>query len=203
MEAPSVRRAGAASPHPSKNRKPLPPDPSSSEELSDDEDEGEAEESPPTMSPKGKSKAVEDDSGSSSDEKIGAPKPLVDPNFRSRFIGKTRSAQGSLTSLPSLLRKSAAAAAAPTSASYQAAGMMESGQPTSSADRVKGKDAFTNVIAPLKAPAAAGPEASDDDNDPQPLPRTKSQLTLLLEREKNRSTNEEQVVKKVEKPRLR
>ena len=192
-EAASVRRARAASPHPSKHRIPLPPDPLSSEEPSDDTDEGEAESQGSTVNPKGKSMAVEDDSESSSDEKSEAPKPLVDPDFRSKFIGKTRSAQGSFANLPSLLRKSAAAA--PTSASYQAAGMMESGQPTSSAGRGKGRDAFTNVTAPLKAPAAAGP-----DEDPQPLPRTKSQLTSLLERGKNRSTSQDEAAKKADKP---
>ena len=123
-----------------------------------------------------------EESENSSNEKPKALKPLVDPNFRSKFIGKTRSAQGSFTNLPSLLRKSPATG--PASASYQAAGMMD----PSPASRGKGRDAYTNVIAPLKAsPGTAS------DYDPQPLPRTKSQLTLLLEREKNRSANQEQM----------
>ncbi|KAL2043988.1 hypothetical protein N7G274_003508 [Stereocaulon virgatum] len=187
-EAATAKQARGASPHPSKSRIPLPPDPSSSEDSSKDSDEGEEAAQRPTASPKGKSKAIEENSESSGEEMSEAPKPLVDPYFRSKFIGKTRSAQGSFANLPSLLRKSAAAA--PTSASYQAASMMESRQPTTSAGRGKGRDAFRNVTAPLKAPATAGPEEFSDD-DPQPLPRTKSQLTLLLEREKNRSTTHE------------
>ena len=198
-EAATAKQARAASPHPSKSRipPPPPPDPSSSEESSDDSDEGEEEAQRPTASRKGKSKAIEEDFESSGEEMSEAPKPLVDPDFRSKFIGKTRSAQGSFTNLPSLLRKSAAAA--PTSASYQAAGMMESGQLTTSAGRGKGRDAFRNVTAPLKAPAAAGPEGFNDE-DAQPLPRTKSQLTLLLEREKNRSTSHEHAAKRADKP---
>jgi hypothetical protein len=77
--------------------------------------------------------------------------------------------------------------------------MMESGQPIISAGRSKGRDAFRNITAPLKAPAAAGPEESSDE-DPQPLRRTKSQLTLLLEKEKNRSTSHEHAAKRADNP---
>ena len=139
-------------------------------ESTDDDDDGDEDEND------------DDASEKSSNEKPGALKPLVDPNFRSKFIGKTRSAQGSFTNLPSLLRKSAAPA--PVSASFQAVGMMD----TPSTSRGKGREAYTNVIAPLKA----SPEAASDDV-PQPLPRTKSQLTLLLEKERNRSATQEQM----------
>ena len=181
------------SPHPSKDKKALPLGPPSSEESSDESDEeGGARTRGPSGHPKGRREFTaeddddddndDDDSIKSGNEKAEALKPLVDPNFRSKFIGKTRSAQGSFTNLPSLLRKSAAGP--PASASFQAAGMMD----TSSPGRGKGREAYTNVIAPLKA----SPEAAGDD-DPQPLPRTKSQLTLLLERERNRSANQEQM----------
>ena len=182
-------------PHPSKDKKSLPLGPPSSEESSDESDEeGGASTRGPSGHPKGRRESTEDDdddddddnddedSEKSGNEKPEALKPLVDPNFRSKFIGKTRSAQGSFTNLPSLLRKSAAAD--PASASFQAKGTMD----TLSTGRGKGREAYTNVIAPLKAsPGAAG------DDDPQPLPRTKSQLTLLLERERNRSANQEQM----------
>lgn len=190
------------SPHPSKDKKPVSQDPHSSEGSSDESDEESGVRT--RVSPgdtRGRRESTDDDddsgddsdddsddaendddaSGKSGNEKPGALKPLVDPNFRSKFIGKTRSAQGSLTNLPSLLRKSAAPA--PVSASFQAVGMMD----TSSTSRGKGREAYTNVVAPLKA----SPEAAGDDDPQQPLPRTKSQLTLLLEKERNRSANQE------------
>lgn len=170
-------------------------DPHSSEESSDESDEEEAgvRTRGPSGDTKGRRESTDDDddeddeesdddaSEKSGNEKPGALKPLVDPNFRSKFIGKTRSAQGSFTNLPSLLRKSGAPA--PVSTSFQAAGMMD----ISSTSRGKGREAYTNVVAPLKA----SPEAASDD-DPQPLPRTKSQLTLLLEKERSRSADQDQ-----------
>ena len=67
--------------------------------------------------------------------------------------------------------------------------MLDTGQGSSTAGKSRGKEAFKNEIVPLKAPASAGPESPFEN--PQPLPRTKSQLTLLLERERNRSAGEE------------
>jgi len=66
--------------------------------------------------------------------------------------------------------------------------MIGSGQATSSAGRGKGREAFTNVTAPLKAPASTGPEPAADDA--RPLPKTESQLTLLLEKERPPSGQE-------------
>ena len=199
QEAPIEKRSRAVSPHPLKDKKPVSQDPHSSEESSDGSDEEAGVRTRgPSEDTKGRRESTDDDdddddgddgdddendddaSEKSGNEKPGALKPLVDPNFRSKFIGKTRSAQGSFTNLPSLLRKSAAPA--PVSASFQAVGMMD----TSSTSRGKGREAYTNVVAPLKA----SPEAASGD-DPQPLPRTKSQLTLLLEKERNRSANQE------------
>ncbi|KAK0513363.1 hypothetical protein JMJ35_004349 [Cladonia borealis] len=199
QEAPIEKRSRAVSPHPSKDKKPLPLGPPSSEESSDESDE---EEGATTRGPSGRSGGrrdstdddddddEDDDDDDDSDDEVSAKpgnekpetlKPLVDPNFRSKFIGKTRSAQGSFTNLPSLLRKPAAAG--PASASFQAAGMMDK----SSTGRGKSREAYTNIVAPLKS----SPEAASDDG-PRPLPRTTSQLTLLLERERNRSANQEQ-----------
>ncbi|CAF9919741.1 MAG: hypothetical protein HETSPECPRED_004094 [Heterodermia speciosa] len=106
---------------------------------------------------------------------------LVDPNFRSKFVEKTRSAQSSFVNLPSLLRKPSASAA--TSASFQATGMMESSRPAQPAGRGRGKVTFTEGSKP---PGPAGPSDADvgDDVDVSVLPRTKSQLTMLLEKDR-------------------
>ena len=67
--------------------------------------------------------------------------------------------------------------------------MLDTGQGSSAVGKNRGKEAFKNEIVPLKAPASVGPEPPLDTS--QPLLRTKSQLTLLLEREKNRSAGQE------------
>ena len=192
QEAPTEKRSRAVSPHPLKDKKPVLQDPHSSEESSDESvKEAGVRTRGPSGDTKGRRETTDDDddeendddaSEKSGNEKPGALKPLVDPNFRSKFIGKTRSVQGSFTNLPSLLRGSGASA--PISTSFQAAGMMD----TSPSIRGKGREAYTNVVAPLKA----SPEAAGDD-DPQPLPRTKSQLTLLLEKERSRSAKQDQM----------
>ena len=86
----------------------------------------------------------------------------------------------SFTNLPAAAWRSSAAA--PTAASYQAAGFMAPDQGSASTKR--SRTAFRDDIVPLKAP---GP--SIDDSLPAAattaqLPRTKSQLALLLERSK-------------------
>ena len=106
---------------------------------------------------------------------------LVDPNFRSKFVEKTRSAQSSFVNLPSLFRKPSASAATP--ASYQAAGMLESSRSAQPAGRGRGKVTFTEGSKP---PGPAGPDVGVGDHDPDSsvLPRTKSQLTMLLEKDR-------------------
>ena len=138
----------------------------------------------PTANPPSKQKSTPGPPG----KQAGTLKPLVEPDFRAKFIDKTRASQRSLTDLSAFSRKSSAAV--PTSASYQATGMLESAQSTSSVGRGKGREAFTNVTAPLKAPAPAGRESEEDNQ--APLPRTKSQLTLLLDKEKARSAKEQE-----------
>ena len=103
--------------------------------------------------------------------------PLVDPNFRARFVDKNQiqPPQRSFASLSSLAPKSTAVAAAP--ASYQAAGMMGFGIPTQQVGRAK-----NNVEIAKEAPRTAA-------GDGQGLTRTKSQLTFLLQ--KDRQTSEE------------
>ena len=186
-EAKSTRIARAASPHPSKQRRRLSPGPPSDEEDTEEEDIDDEE----VDDQRRKAQKTpfedaltdsEDISGESDDKENQTTKTLVDPNFRSKFVNNPRS-QRSLTNLHNFARKSTASIS--TAASFQATGTMGSGPPVSSAGRVKGKEAFTNVTAPLKAPASAGPET--DEENVRPLPKTKSQLTLLLEREKSRS----------------
>ena len=181
--ASSARRLRAASPHPLKNDKGSSLSPPSSNEMAEDfagEDMGIQE---PSTNPRSEGSATAEISNAGSE----SSKPLVDPDFRSQFVDKTRRSTRSFTNIPSFARKSSAAV--PTAASFQASGMLDTGQGSSTAGKNRGKEAFKNEIVPLKAPASAGPESPTEA--PQPLPRTKSQLTLLLEREKNRSAGEE------------
>lgn len=175
VEISAARSSRAASAHLFKQPRRKYPDHPFSEEVSDVSNDEDAESQKPINKDDMRAKSVEDldgDGAHSAEE----PEPLVDQDFRS---------QRSFTNLPSLARKSSAAV--PTAASFQASGTLDAGPSTSSAGRGKGRDAFKNEIVPLKAPAAAGPDPADEDS--QHLPRTKSQLTLLLEREKNRATN--------------
>lgn len=96
--------------------------------------------------------------------------PLVDPNFRSKFVDKTQPPQRSFASLSSLAPKSTAVAAAP--ASYQAAGMMGFGQPTQQTGGGRNRVDF---------PGRAALAAADEDRG---LTKTKSQLTLLLDKDR-------------------
>jgi len=192
-EAQATRRARAVSPHPSKQRRRLSPGPPSHDKDSGDESEKDIE----AQNGQAASELSEETSEASEDDEAPADKPLIDPNFRSKFVDKTLSSQRSVTNLPAFAQKSSAAVA--TAAYFQATGLMGSGQPKSSAGRGKGREAFTNVTAALKAPASAGPEAAGDDN-PRSLTKTKSQLTLLLEKEKALSSDQEQTFKKPDKP---
>lgn len=108
---------------------------------------------------------------------------LVEPDFRSRFVAKTRSAQSSFVSLPSLLRTPSATTAA--SASYQASGTMDTGRHLQPGGRGKARVTFTKDTAPpqITNPVESG---SEPDGGAQALPRTKSQLTLLLEKDRRR-----------------
>lgn len=177
-EAPSTRQLRGASPYPSKHPRRTSPSPSPSEGIAEDiggEDVG-AHEGSTKPSP-GPSPVEEIPEANS---KIC--KHLVDSDFRSQSMDKTRSSNPSFTNISSTNKSSAAL---PTAASFQAAGMLDTGQNISTAGKNKGKEAFKNEIVPLKAPASAGPQPPAETS--QPLPRTKSQLTLLLEREKNRN----------------
>ena len=125
-----------------------------------------------------------DTSAELSDKPKRLTPPLIEPNFRARFLDRKRPSQQSFADLSTLPRKSSAAI--PTSASYQATGMMEAGHSTLTAGKTHGREAFTNVTAPLKAPAPEGPDA-EEEITAAPLSRTKSQLSLLLEKEKARA----------------
>ena len=132
-------------------------------------------EEPPSNNAKGKEQATR------------KPFPSIDPTFRSQFADQTRAPHRSFTNLSSLDRKSSAVTA--TAASYRAAGLLDYGSALSARSHGRGKDAFDHEIVPLKAPAPAGPELSEEQPT-APLPRTKSQLALLLE--KNKAGNQEQ-----------
>ncbi|KAL8695540.1 MAG: hypothetical protein Q9224_003373 [Gallowayella concinna] len=84
----------------------------------------------------------------------------------------------SLTSLPSILKKSSAAA---VPASYQATGMMNLGQQAQGG------------ASSGKSTELSSPHTLDEDSrlgEAQPLPRTKSQLTMLLQRDRRSSRDQ-------------
>ena len=110
-----------------------------------------------------------------SSKKVVRQDNLVDPNFRSKFVDRTRSNHHSFTSLPSILRKSSVAAA--TSASYQAAGTLEFPSQLKSNDKLKGKDLPIDETVPFNT-------SRQKDDTTLPMPTTKSQLTLLLEKDR-------------------
>ena len=182
-QASSARRSRAVSPHPSKDRKRLSPSPTSSEGTAEDFGNDGAEAREPSTNSVPGALLVED--FARADPEV--PKSLVDSDSRAQFVDKTRRSNRSFTNIPSFARKSSAAV--PTAASFQASGMLDTGQASYTAGNDRGKEAFKNEIVPLKAPASAGPEPPAEDS--QPLPRTRSQLALLHEREKSRSAGQE------------
>ena len=178
-EESSTRRSRAASPHHLRHRKgPSPSSPSSKEMAKEFGGDNMKTQGPP-KTPPSRSTIVEDIANANP----GISNLLVDPAVGSNSMNKTRHSNLSLTNNPPLTHKSTAAA--PTAASIQASGMLDTGEGSFIPVRNRGKEAFKNEIVPLKAPASAGPEPPVETS--QPLPRTKSQLMLLLEREKNRS----------------
>ena len=179
-EASSARRSRAASPHPSKRLKESSAGATSSENTAEDLGGKDVEARELPTEPHSETKLVEEMHAERS-------RSLVDPGIRADFEDKTRPSNRSFTNISSFARKSVPTTA--TAASFQASGMLDTGPGTSTAGRNKGKEAFKNEIIPLKAPASAGPEPTAEAS--QPFPRTKSQLTLLLERERNRSLGHE------------
>lgn len=170
VEHRSVGDARAISPHASKRRRPPSPGPLSTEKPPE---EWRLDNPKPTL----KSRFTESLSEVSASGQPQPQRSLDDSDSRAKGIGKTGAPQRSVTDLASFARKSNAAL--PTAASFQASGMMHSTETASSAERGKGREAFTNVTAPLKGPGPSAPS------------RTQSQLTLLLEKQKTRSINKE------------
>lgn len=191
-EASLAQRSRGASPHPSKARKILSPSPTSSEGPAEDSGDDGAVAQESSTNPVPEPSLVEDVTKANPE----VPKPLVDSDFRAQFVDKIRPSNRSFTNISSLARKSSAAV--PTAASFQASGMLDTGQASYTAGSSRGREAFKNEIVPLKAPASAGPEPPAEAS--QPLPRTKSQLTLLLEREENRSAGQERGEERPRKP---
>ena len=181
--ASSARPLRAASPHPSTDRKGLSPSPPSSDGTAANFGGEHVGTQGPSMNTNSGHSLIGQIANASSE----SSQALVDPDFRSQFADKTRRSTQSSTNIPALARKSSAAV--PTAASFQASGMLDTGLGSSTSTKNRVKEAFKNEIVPLKAPASAGPEPPAEAS--QPLPRTKSQLTLLLEREKNRSAGQE------------
>ncbi len=156
-EPPSARNSGSSNPHPIKQEQTARRDESPSGESSE--------------ASSGDAGGETSDGGKREENRS----PLVDPDFRLKFVDKTQTPQRSFASLSSLAPKSSAVAAAP--ASYQAAGMLGTGLPTQQVGRGK------NRVGLSEEPALG---AADKD---QGLTKTKSQLTLLLD--KNRRTGDD------------
>ena len=146
-----TKASGSSSPHPTKQGQPAP--------------RGESPEEESSEASGGDARGEASDDGNQGENKS----PLVDPNFRSKFVDRTQPGQRSFAALSSLASKSTAVAAAP--ASYQAAGMLGLGVPPHPAGRGKSR-----VELPEKAVSS--------DTDDQGLTRTKSQLTLLLAKDR-------------------
>ena len=104
---------------------------------------------------------------------------LVEPDFRSKFVAKTRSAQSSFVSLPSLIRTPSAAMVAP--ASYQAAGTIGLAHQPQAAERSKSRVTFSDKVTPIESASRKDSNVEYDEGG-QALPRTRSQLTFLLEK---------------------
>ena len=151
-----TKRSRAASPHPSKQHMRSSPDSRNVSRGTESEPSPEHEASAELTSSTAKNMTI---SRVASGKQPEATKPLVDPNFRSKFIQRAQSSQRSFTDLSLLSQKSSAAV--PTAASYNATGILEEAQSMFPAARGLGRTDFTNVTAPLKAPAPAGPEITN------------------------------------------
>ena len=158
------------------------------------EDAIEDDESPPA-----ETREIEWSSTATDPRSVQQRNTLVEPDFRSKFVAKTRSAQSSFVSLPSLLRKPSATPATP--ASYQATGTLNLGQETEAGGRGRGRVSFPDEAMPLATPRFGGPRPGQEEHQTTALQRTQSQLTLLLERERDRGAgSQDPVSKPQEKP---
>ena len=155
-EPKQARKARAASPHPSRERKAIPLGNQKRRQSEEAESSPSSEQGPDSLATPGM--VEETKPSSTSGTQSESSKPLVDPDFRTKFIRKTQGSQRSFTDLSLLSKKSSAAT--PTAASYNATGILGGAQSTLSTGRGLGRESFTNVTAPLKAPAPAGPQAS-------------------------------------------
>ncbi|KAL8786676.1 MAG: hypothetical protein Q9213_002611 [Squamulea squamosa] len=108
------------------------------------------------------------------------PKRVMEHDFSSRPGAPAIPSHTSFTSLPSILKKSSAAA---VPASYQATGMMDFGQ------QLEINTAGGSSGQPILDDART-PEARALGSNTQPLPRTKSQLTMLLQKDRTSSRDQ-------------
>ncbi|KAL8736383.1 MAG: hypothetical protein Q9181_002435 [Wetmoreana brouardii] len=108
-----------------------------------------------------------------------------DPGLGFNPGSRATPSQTSLTSLPSILKKSSAIAA--TSASYQASGTMNLGQPSAySKDHSESQLAESNLLPTL---GSHSQPRLKETGTIQNLPRSKSQLSLLLQKDGKSSHN--------------
>lgn len=119
--------------------------------------------------------------GNPTNEASAVADGLVDRDFRSRFA--TRSRVDGPRFGPWTGKSTATAV---TCADHQAMGITDSAPSQPSNRSGKWSESFTDETVHLKPPGSSGARAKDD-SEARPLPRTKSQLTLLLERDRQRS----------------
>lgn len=128
-----------------------------------------------------------DTSRDGSGQQRRASAPFVEPDLRAAFVDKRQRSLRSLTDLSAFSRKSSAVV--PTAASENVTGTIGAFQAKTSRWGGNSKQAFTNVTAPLKAPAPSGPEVTRGVTG-DVLPKTKSQLLLLFKKDNERSAKE-------------
>ena len=178
MVVTTERRRRAASPHPGKRGRQASPTLPSDEDEDEEEDSATEKSDDKREEKAAKEKVEEDTRENTSSNRI--PSPLIDTSQAAHHPRPLQ--HRSFTNLPSAAWRSTTTTSMATS--YNASGMMFPEQASSTGRRGSNRAAFKEEIIPLKAPAPAGPDITDEAGEDTALPRTKSQLTLLLERNK-------------------
>lgn len=128
----------------------------------------------------------DDGNTSLDDEKGGVKDNLVEPNFRSKFASRIRPEPRPAGPPLSEGLSAQGGQASPFSQPTGQTRLEPLNQQSAKGKRVAG---YTDEIIPLKPPGASGPDKMEEEV-PSFLPRTKSQLTLLLEKDRQSSKDD-------------
>lgn len=139
-----------------------------------------------TLDSQGETSSSDDEEESQGGGNDSFEDDLVDRDFRSKFASRIRPAPRPAGSLPPEGKSAQAAQASPFSQATNRARLDPANQRSTKGKRSVG---FTDEIIPLKPPGASGPDEVDEELS-SALPRTKSQLTLLLEKDRQTSKDE-------------